>query len=335
LRRYLIGITGGSGYIGSSLAKHLAGSFDVRLLDVKVPEQSFSEAVSFQRCDVRNYEEVKKALEDVDLVIHGAIVQIPLINEDKRLGYEVDILGTQNVCRAVDENPRIKGLILTGSWHTVGERELRGVIDEEFGFRPDKVEDRARLYALAKIAQESIVRFYDEMSEKVFGIVRMGTVLGEGMPEKTAANIFITNGLRGKPLTPFKHSMFRPMLYVDIGDVCRAYESLARKILNGEVSESCNSLAHIFNLYYPEPVTILELAEMVRDAILKCSDGRIKPEIKLVDTGQPSMFSEEDKKLIRVDVSKAMNFLKLGSLKSPRESIEEIVKIRIRRKARS
>jgi len=50
---------------------------------------------------------------------------------------------------------------------------------------------------LAKIAQESIVRFYDEMSEKVFGIVRMGTVLGEGMPEKTAANIFITNGLRG------------------------------------------------------------------------------------------------------------------------------------------
>ena len=126
MRRYLIGITGGSGYIGSSLAKHLAGSFDVRLLDVKVPEQSFSEAVSFQRCDVRNYEEVKKALEDVDLVIHGAIVQIPLINEDKRLGYEVDILGTQNVCRAVDENPRIKGLILTGSWHTVGERELRG-----------------------------------------------------------------------------------------------------------------------------------------------------------------------------------------------------------------
>ena len=63
MRRYLIGITGGSGYIGSSLAKHLAGSFDVRLLDVRVPEQSFSEAVSFQRCDVRNYEEVKKAFQ--------------------------------------------------------------------------------------------------------------------------------------------------------------------------------------------------------------------------------------------------------------------------------
>lgn len=107
----------------------------------------------------------------MDLVIHTSIVQIPLINEEKRLGYEVNIVGTQNVCRAVEENARIKGMILTGSWHTIGERGLRGIIDEEFGFRPDKVEDRARLYALSKIAQECIVRFYDEMSDKIYGII--------------------------------------------------------------------------------------------------------------------------------------------------------------------
>ncbi|MHA1833214.1 MAG: NAD-dependent epimerase/dehydratase family protein, partial [Candidatus Baldrarchaeia archaeon] len=165
--------------------------------------------------------------------------------------------------------------------------------------------------------------------EKVFGIVRMGTVLGEGMPEKTAANIFITNGLRGKPLTPFKHSMFRPMLYVDVDDVCRAYENFARKILNGEVNEEGNSLAHIFNVYYPEPVTILELAEMVRDAIMRNSNGAIKSKIEVVDIGEPSLFSEGDKKQIKVDVSKAMNFLQLGKLRCPKESIEEIVKARI------
>ena len=327
--RWVVGITGGAGYIGSSLARHLARSFDVRLLDVKASRLEFGDGMDFRICDVRNLDEVKKSLEDVDLVVHSAIVQIPAINERKRLGYEVDILGTQNVCRIVDENPRIKGMILAGSWHTVGERELRGVIDEEFGFRPDKVEDRARLYALAKIAQESIARFYDEMSEKVFGIIRMGTVLGLGMPEKTAANIFIRNGLRGKPLTPFRHSMFRPMLYVDVGDVCRAYESFVRKILNGECIEKGNSLAHIFNVYYPEPITILELAEIVRDAIGKYSDGKIEPEIDVVDSGKPSMFSEQDKKLIRVDVSKASNLLGIGRFKSPRESVEEIVKIMV------
>jgi nucleoside-diphosphate-sugar epimerase len=326
-----VGITGGAGYVGSSLAKHLVKSFDVKLLDIKSPKQKFQGNTSFQLCDVRNYEEVKDALEDVDLVIHTSIVQIPLITEQKRLGYDVNFLGTQNVCTVVDESSRIKGLILSGSWHTVGERGLKGVIDEEFGFRPDKVEDRARLYALAKIAQESIVRFYDEMSEKVFGIIRMGTVLGEGMPEKTAANIFIENGLNGKSLTPFKHSMFRPMLYVDVDDVCKAYENFARKILENDVKKDGNSLAHIFNVYYPGPVSIIELAEIVREAIVKYSKGGIQPEINVVDIGQPSMFNENDKKLIKVDASKALNFLGIKRLKSPKESIEEIIKSRINR----
>jgi len=324
-----VGITGGSGFIGSSLAKHLAQFLNIRLLDVTLPNKDFGGNVNFQTCDIRNFEEVKKSLRNVDLVIHAAIVQIPVINEQVRLGYDVNFLGTQNVCKAVDEDPRIKGMILAGSWHTVGERELNGVIDEEFGFRPDKVEDRARLYVLAKTAQESVVRFYDEMAEKVFGIIRMGTVLGDGMPKKTAANIFIDNGLVGKPLTPFKHSMFRPMLYVDVSDVCRAYENFTRKILNSEISLSHNSLAHIFNVYYPEPVTILELAEIVRDLVIEHSNGAVKPRIEVVDTGQTSPFREEDKEQIRVDLSKAMKFLQLGKLKSPKESVENIIKKRL------
>lgn len=329
MERWIIGITGGAGYIGSSLAKHLAYSFDVRLLDVRRPAQRFQDSVSFQFCDVRNFEEARRSLEDVDLVIHTAIIQIPRINKEKRLGYEVNFLGTQNICKVVYENPRIKGMILSGTWHTIGEKDLMGLVDETFGFRPDKVEDRARLYALSKIAQESIVRFYDEMSEKVFGIIRMGTVLGEGMPKKTAANIFIENGLRGKPITPFKHSMFRPMLYVDINDVCRAFEKFAIKILNDNWSVKCNSLFHIFNVFYPRVITIFELAKMVKDVILKCSRGKIKPKIEVIDKGEPFLFPECDKKKIKVDISKALKFLKLGKLKTPRESIENIVKARI------
>ena len=328
-QRLTVGITGGAGYIGSSLAKHLSQSFNVKILDMRPPRQEISNRVEFQACDIRNFDETKKKLEDVDLVIHTAIIQIPTINEKKKLGYEVNFLGTHNVCKAVDENSKVKGMILAGSWHTIGEMGLTGIINEEFGFRPDKVEDRARLYALSKIAQESILRFYDEMSEKTFGIIRMGTVLGEGMPEKTAVNIFIENGLGGKPLTPFKHSMFRPMVYVNIRDICRAYEVFARKILNGELEKRCNSLEHIFNVYYPEPVTILELAKIVKDAITELSKGKIKPKIEVINTGQPCRFAEEDKKLIKLDVSKAMNFLELRRLMSVEESIREIISMRM------
>jgi len=301
---YRIGIVGGSGFIGSSLAGHLSKSFRVKVLDVKELPESVRGKVDYAFCDVKDYEQIREGLRDVDLVIHTAIVQIPLINEQKKLGYEVNVIGTQNVCRAVDENPQMKGMILASSWHTIGESGLEGVIDEEFGFRPDRVEDRAKLYALSKIAQESIVRFYDEMSGKVFGIIRMGTVLGDGMPEKMAANIFIERALRGETITPYKHSMYRPMLYVDIGDVCLAYERFAIKILKGDVRKGGNSLAHIVNVYYPSPITILDLAQIVQRAMMKLTNNAIQPRIEIIDTGQKPLFREDDKNRIKVNIKK-------------------------------
>jgi UDP-glucose 4-epimerase len=331
LNRPVIGITGGAGYIGSSLARYFAHFSEVQILDIKAPREKFEAHVKFRQCDVRNYEEVKKALENANVVIHACIVQIPIINERKKLGYEVNLLGTQNVCKAVDENKRTKGLILAGSWHTIGERGLEGFIDEEFGFRPDKVEERARLYALAKIGQESIVRFYDEMSKKVFGIIRMGTVLGEGMPKTTAANIFIENGLAGKPLTPYRHSMFRPMLYVDINDICKAYGNFARRILKGRIRKKSNSLANIYNVFYPRPFTILELAESIKGTIAEFSGGKLCPNIQIVDSDQPNLFHEDDKELIVVDVKKALNQLGLRYLTNPKKSLAKIIELRMKR----
>ena len=324
-----IGILGGAGFVGSALARHLSKSFLVKILDMKPMPKDLKGKMEYKQCDVRRYSDVKRGLKDVELVIHAAIVQIPLINEAKRLGYEVNILGTQNVCEVVDQNPSINGMILTGSWHVMGERELRGVIDEEFGFRPDKVEERARLYTLCKIGQETIVRVYDEMSEKIYGVIRTGTVLGKGMPEKTAASIFITNGLKGEPLTPYKHSMHRPMLYTDVNDVRRAFEAYAKKILNGEIRKEGTSLSHIVNLCWPLPITILELAEMTRDAIIKYSNGEIKPRIEIVDTGQPILFAPKGKDLMKVDVSKAKSLLGIERPRNPTETVEKLIKEKI------
>jgi len=38
----------------------------------------------------------------------------------------------------------------------IGESGLSGVLDEGFGYRPDRVEERARLYALSKVIQEGL-----------------------------------------------------------------------------------------------------------------------------------------------------------------------------------
>ena len=231
----LITVFGGSGSIGRPLSRYLAeNGYRIRIADVREPTD-MPPGAEFFKCDIRDPGAVRKALDGVDFALSLAIIQIPVINERRRLAYEVNIQGTVNVCEAVDELPDVKGMLLAGTWHVFGEMGLQGPIDEGFGFRPDKVEPRARLYALHKVCQEVIVRIYDEMSDKVFGVIRQGTVLGEVMPEKTAANIFINKALRGEAITPYRHSAHRPMLFIYIGDLCRAYKAYIDGVLQGSI----------------------------------------------------------------------------------------------------
>lgn len=317
--------------MGATLARHLSDANEVRVLDKNPVPKDIQDKAEYVSCDVCDHGNVRSALQGAELVIHTAIIQIPQINEMKRHGYAVNVTGIQNVCEAVDEIQSIKGVLLTGSWHVFGEKDLRGTVDEAFGSRPDKIEDRGRFYALCKIAQETIVRAYDEMSEKTYGVIRIGTVLGEGMPEKTAANIFISKGLKGEPITPYKNTMHRPMLYVDVNDVCRAFEAFANRILENRIDKKGGSLDRIVNLLWPTPVTILELANIVRDRIISHSSGRISPEIRVVDTGEPVLNSEDDKKMIKVDISRAKDFLGMTRLNSPEQTIDRLVEKMMRK----
>jgi hypothetical protein len=59
---------------------------------------------------------------------------------------------------------------------------------------------------------------------------------------------------------------------------------------------------------------------------MKLTNNAIQPRIEIIDTGQKPLFREDDKNRIKINIKKAINFLGLSRLKSPEESIEEIVK---------
>jgi UDP-glucose 4-epimerase len=316
-------VFGGSGFIGSSLAEHLSSfGYRVRVADLNPPKRSL-ENVDFRRCDVRDGLDVFACLADASVAINAAIIQIPRINEEPVLGYQVNVVGAQNICEAVARLDGVVGLVQAGTWHTIGETGLEGVVDEEFGYRPDKVEERAKIYALSKVCQESVVRLYSHMyPRKSYVVLRTGTVLGPGMPELTAASIFIRNALSGKPLTPYKHSMYRPMLFVDVEDVCKAYEVVVGMVLEGGL----RGVNNVFNVVYPEPVTVIELAEYVRQVVYEETGGRINPPIEVVDKGLPSAFIPEDKHRFQVKIDRIRELLSGYVLKHPKETLRKIVK---------
>jgi len=82
--RFKVAIVGGAGYVGSSLARYFVEDFDVKVLDRAPLLEDLEGKVDYARCDVREFEEVVAGIDDVDLVINTAIIQIPLINEQKR-----------------------------------------------------------------------------------------------------------------------------------------------------------------------------------------------------------------------------------------------------------
>ena len=94
--------------------------------------------------------------------------------------------------------------------------------------------------------------------------------------------------------------------------------------------DSSSSLSNIINVYHPEPITIIDLAKIVQEEITRKTSGVVNPKIEVVDTGQPMMFNENDKTNIRVDISKAKQFLGWNNLISPQESLGTIVDGRLK-----
>ena len=127
-------ITGGGGFLGSSLAKKLLilGN-EVTILG----RQSYPKLKKMFHCikaDVRDRSSVVKALEGQQIIFHTAA--IPGIWGDYKDFYETDVRGTENIIFACHKN-NVKKLIYTSTPSVVfGEKNIEGA-DEQISY-PDE-----------------------------------------------------------------------------------------------------------------------------------------------------------------------------------------------------
>jgi len=299
-----IAVVGGSGFIGNNIAKFLSKENTVSIIDINPNVNN----ITFKKCDVLDYKLLEDCLKGCDVVIDAHIIQIPRINEIKELAFNVNVNGTRNICEVCRKND--SKLILTGSWHVYGEPPFeKKNIDENYGYHPEKVSERAEFYVINKIMQEMWVRSYSKIYGMKAGILRLSTVLGDGMPEKTAAKIFINQTLSNKDITPFRSTRYRPMLYVDVNDVNEAINRLI-KILNAN--------CEIIHIAYHEPLTILELGRMIK----RLSNSR--SELKVVDDAEDD-FKPEDKNYCHIDLTRLKKKLGMKKIISTEDSLKRII----------
>src|SRR5207245_6526023 len=128
-----VAIFGGSGYVGSAVSRFMKEEFEVTVADISPPKSL--QGIEFIDCDVRDFGQVKRTLSGAAAVLYFSVIQIPQINTERRLGYEVNVLGLQNVCEAALQTPSTKGVLHSGTWHVFGERGLSGIMEGSFGFR--------------------------------------------------------------------------------------------------------------------------------------------------------------------------------------------------------
>lgn len=108
-------VTGGAGYVGTSLIPQLLDKgYKIRVFDNLMfgGDQLLpffrNPHFEFQNGNIRNPEDVKKATEGIDVIIHlAAIVGYPACRKDPELAESVNVGGTKNVISATSKNQLI------------------------------------------------------------------------------------------------------------------------------------------------------------------------------------------------------------------------------------
>ena len=83
--------------------------------------------------------------------------------------------------------------------------------------------------------------------------------------------------------------------------------------------KNSSSLDNIVNIYWPQPITILELAELTGKVIAELTHGKVKPRIDVINNGQPAVFMPDDKLQIKVNIDKLRQLLSIENKLSEQE----------------
>ena len=183
-------ITGGTGYLGSYIIKHLVEkNYAVRAIrrGNKLPtwiSKEITDKVEWVEGDILDVVALQDAMESVDTVIHSAAI-VSFLRKDREQMYQVNVEGTANVVNmALEKN--VSRLVHISSVAALGRTAGGGHVNQEKKWEESKVNTH---YAKSKFKAE--LHVWRGVSEGLDAVIlNPSTILGFGDWHSSSCAIF-------------------------------------------------------------------------------------------------------------------------------------------------
>lgn len=245
-------VTGGAGFIGSNLViLLLKNGFQVRVIDdlsTGYKKNLDGLNVQFTEGDICNFNLVKEATKDMDVVFHlaASVGRQKSLNNPQR-DAEVNMIGTTNILEAARLN-HVKRVVNTSSAAIFGEL-LTMPIAEDHPLNPDSP------YGVSKLGAEKQALCFGQLYDITVVCLRYFNVFGVNQRFDAYGNvipIFADRIYNNKPLT----------IYGD-GEQTRDFVNVKDVAMANFLAATVAKKSDVYNIGCGENITINSLAKMM------------------------------------------------------------------------
>lgn len=252
-------ITGGAGFIGTSLALRLADDYELIIFD-NLHRDAFTSSplsahpnVSLVVGDVMDMKALRAASQGCDIIIHlAAIAGVDTVMSQPVKTMRVAMVGTLNILEICQTLPNLERFVDFSTSEVFGRFAYK--VTEGQATQLGAVGEARWTYAVSKLATEHLALNYHKQFGTPTVAIRPFNIYGPRQVGAGAVHHFILRALRGEDLTVHNDgSQIRAWCYID---------DIVQSVLS--VLECPEAVGQTFNIGNPRStLTIYNLARMI------------------------------------------------------------------------
>jgi UDP-glucose 4-epimerase len=214
-------ITGGAGFIGSTLAGQLVDNNRITIFDnlsrdsLKDKDFRDHENLELIQGDILDFDAVARAMEGADIVVHcAAIAGIDTVIIEPVRTMRVNMVGSANVLEAAARMDRVDRVVCFSTSEIFGSHAFQS--EESSHSVVGQVGEARWTYAVSKLAEEHMAIAYHQEQELPTVVVRPFNIYGPGQVGTGALRTFILRAMKDETIEVHGDgTQIRAWCYVD------------------------------------------------------------------------------------------------------------------------